>query len=101
MSRNLILPFFPVPPSEYEQQYFAEIVRAISVYMQNMQNPGEGRNTTLVLTSLPSNDQGLEPGALFERDGFVKISKVNSPHVAGLSATGATGSVTVTGTISP
>lgn len=98
MSRNLILPFLPVPPNEYQQQYFAEIVRAISVYMQNQQNPGEGRNTALVLTNLQSNDQGLETGALFEHDGFVKITKANTPHVGGLLATGAVGSVTVSTT---
>lgn len=98
MSRNLPLPFLPVPPSEYQQQYFAEIVRAISVYMQNERNPGEGRNTFIVLTNLQSDDQGLETGALFEHDGFVKITKANSPHVGGVSAGGEVGSVTVSTT---
>lgn len=98
MSRNLPLPFFPTPPADYQQQYFAEIVRAISVYMQNERNPGEGRHTAMVLTNLQSNDQGLETGALFEHGGFVKITKVNTPHVGGLSATGAVGSVTVSTT---
>jgi hypothetical protein len=98
MSRNLVLPFFPVPPNEYQQQYFAEVVRAISVYMQNERNPGEGRHTAMVLTNLQSNDQGLETGALFEQDGFVKIAKANTPHVGGLTATGAVGSVTVSTT---
>ena len=95
MSRNLPLPFLPVPPPEYRQQYFAEIVRAISVYMQNERNPGEGRHTTMVLTALPTNDQGLAIGALFEQDGFVKITKANTPHVAGTSATGSVGEATV------
>ena len=95
MSRNLNLPFFPVPPPEYQQQYFAELVRAFSVYMQNERNPGEGRHTTMVLTALPTNDQGLEIGALFEQDGFVKITKANTPHVSGTSATGSVGEVTV------
>ena len=98
MSRNLTLPFLPVPPNEYQQQYFAEVIRAISVYMQNERNPGEGRHTAMVLTNLQSNDQGLETGALFEHDGFVKITKANTPHVGGVSATGAVGSVTVSTT---
>lgn len=98
MSRNLVLPFLPVPPNEYQQQYLAEVVRAISVYMQNQQNPGEGRHTAMVLTNLQTNDQGLETGALFEQDGFVKIAKANTPHVGGLTATGAVGSVTVSTT---
>jgi hypothetical protein len=25
MSRNLTLPFFPLPPSQYDKQYFAEV----------------------------------------------------------------------------
>ena len=30
MSRNLTLPYFAVPPGEYNQQYFAELVRSFS-----------------------------------------------------------------------
>ena len=99
MSRNLPLPFLPIPPSEYQQSVFlAEIVRAISIYMQNERNPGEGRNTAMVLTNPQSNDQGLETGALFQQGGFVKITQANTPHVAGLAATTSVGSVTVTTT---
>ena len=96
MSRNLVLPFFPVAPQQYEQQYFAEVVRAFSVYLEQMQNPGEGRNTQLVLTNLQTDDSGLETGALFQQDGFVKITLINTPHVRGSAGTGAVGTVTVT-----
>lgn len=95
MSRNLPLPFLPIPPAEYQQSYFAEVLRSLSVYMENERNPGEGRHTALVLTNLQTNDQGLETGALFEQDGFVKITKTNTPHVGGLSATGRVGTVAV------
>lgn len=96
MSRNLVLPFFPVAPQQYDQQYFAEVVRAFSVYLEQMQNPGEGRNTFMVLTNLQTDDSGLETGALFQQDGFVKITLINTPHVRGSTGTGAVGSVTVT-----
>ena len=96
MSRNLVRPYFPVPPNEYNQPYFAEIIRAFSVYLAQQQNPGEGRNTFLVLTNLQNNDFGLETGTLFEVDGFVKITKEKVPHVVGSSGTGGVGSVTVT-----
>jgi hypothetical protein len=96
MSRNLVLPFFPVAPQQYEQPYFAEVVRAFSVYLEQMQNPGEGRNTQLVLTNLQTDDSGLETGALFQQDGFVKITLINTPHVRGSAGTGAVGTVTVT-----
>ena len=95
MSRNLNLPFLPVPPAEYQQPYLAEIVRALSVYMQNERNPGEGRNTFTVFTDLQTNDVGLEPGSVFNHGGYLKVSELNTPHVQGSSATGAVGSVTV------
>lgn len=95
MSRNLVLPFFAVPPEEYSRQYMAELVRSFSVYLEQIQNPGEGRNTRLVLTNLQTDDSGLETGALFQQGGFVKISLIDTPHVRGSSATGAVGTVTV------
>jgi hypothetical protein len=102
MSRNLVLPFFPVPPEEYNQEYMAEIMRSFSVYLTQIQNPGEGRHTTLSLTNLQTDDQGLAPGELFEyRDasgmmGFVKIALANTSNLRGIEATGEVGSVTVT-----
>jgi hypothetical protein len=98
MSRNLVRPFFPVPPSDYQQQYFAEVVRSFSNYIQQMQNPGEGRNTFIVLTDLQTDDVGLETGALFQQDGTVKITLANKPHARGSAATGYVGSVTVSTT---
>jgi len=95
MSRNLVLPFFPVAPQEYDQRYMQEVVRAFSVYLEQMQNPGEGRNTQLVLTNLQTDDVGLETGALFQQSGFVKITLIDTPHVRGSSATGGVGTVTV------
>ena len=95
MSRNLVLPFFPVAPNEYSQQYLDEIVRSFAVYLQQMQNPGEGRHTQLVLTNLQTDDSGLETGALFQQAGFVKIALIDTPHVRGSSATGSVGTVTV------
>jgi hypothetical protein len=75
-----------------------EVIRAFSVFIQQIQNPGDARHTELTLTGLQSNDQGLEEGALFEVNGFVKISRSFNPHVSGAGATGSTGSVTVTTT---
>lgn len=95
MSRNLVRPFFPVPPSEYQQRYFAEIVRSFSVYLEQMQNPGEGRNTFTVFTNLQMDDVGLEPGAVFNHGGYLKVSEQNTPHVRGVSCSATVGSVTV------
>jgi len=102
MSRNLVLPFFPVPPEQYNQQYMEEIVRSFSIYLTQIQNPGAGRHTELVLTNLQTHDQGLEVGALFiDQDttgvfNSIKITVADATNIRGNSATGSVGSVTVT-----
>lgn len=98
MSRNLVIPYFPNAPAEYNQQYISEVVRAFSVYAQQVQNPGEGRNTFSVFTALQTDDYNLETGAIFNHGGYVKITQANTPHVRGSSATGAVGTVTITTT---
>jgi hypothetical protein len=95
MSRNLARPYFGIPPVQYQQQYFSEVIRSFSVFLEQSQNPGEGRNTTIVLTNLQEDDYQLEIGTLFQQDGFVKITRQGAPHVRGSTATGAVGSVTV------
>ena len=98
MSRNLAIPYFPNAPQEYNQQYISEVVRAFSIYVQQIQNPGEGRNTFGVFTNLQTDDFALELGTIFNHGGYVKITQQNTPHVRGSSGTGAVGSVTVTTT---
>jgi len=55
-SRSLVQPQFPLPPNAYDAAYMAEIVRAFSVFLQQVKNPGDSRATTLTLTQLPSNE---------------------------------------------
>ena len=96
MSRSLVRPIFSNAPVSYSKDYQDEIVRSFSVFLQQVQNPGDARHTTLTLTGLQSgNDQGLEEGALFEIDGFVKISRLYIPHVAGVEATTSVGTIEV------
>lgn len=91
-----IIPFFPNPPRDYNQQYMDEIVKAFSIYVTRINTPGEGRNTFTVFTNLQTDDFNLETGAIFNHNGFVKISQLDSPHTRGVSGTSAVGSVTVT-----
>ena len=95
MATNVPAPFFPMPPDQYNRQYMAQVVRAFSVFVQQVNNPGDAVYSNLRLTNLPTNDQGLQTGALFQHDGFVKITQANSPHVAGVSGTSVLGTVTV------
>ena len=53
MSRNVPIPFFPSPPSEYSQTYFAQLIRNFAVFAQQSNNPGPLQATTLKLTNLP------------------------------------------------
>tara|TARA_R110000772_G_scaffold57614_3_gene130324 strand:- start:32182 stop:32478 length:297 start_codon:yes stop_codon:yes gene_type:complete len=95
MSRNLSIPYFPNAPQSYNQQYAAEVVRAFSLYVQQVQNPGEGRNTFSVFTNLQTDDSSLELGAIFNHEGYVKIAEINTPHLRGSAGTGQVGAVTV------
>jgi hypothetical protein len=53
MSRGIPIPFFPSPPSEYNQSYFAQLIRNFAVFAQQSANPGPLQATTLKLTNLP------------------------------------------------
>ena len=99
MSNRLVpAPYFPIPPREYDQKYFNEVIRAFSLYLDQSRNPGEGRNTFSVFTNLQTDNFSLETGAIFNHGGYVKITQENTPHVRGSSGTGLVGSVTVTTT---
>jgi hypothetical protein len=53
MSNRLVpAPYFPIPPSEYDQRYFNEVIRAFSVFLEQSRNPGEGRMCALVLVTV-------------------------------------------------
>jgi hypothetical protein len=96
MDVRLVPPIFTRAPAQYDQQYFNDIVRSLISLITYIQAPGEGRQTTIVLTNLSNNDSGLEPGTIFQVNGALRIPLLYSPYVAGLSATGRVGSVTVT-----
>ena len=67
------LPQFPLPPEEYDVQYFNDMVRSLSQLVTQLQNPGELRGTKITLTDLPTSDTGLEVGALFNDNGTIKV----------------------------
>lgn len=96
MSRRLVLPNFPVAPTAYDSTYMSNVVRVFSVFLAQFNNPGDIRGTELTLTALQQNDYGLEEGAVFQQDGFLKITIAYKPHPAGVSGTGSVGGVTVT-----
>jgi|TARA_R100001015_G_C4629514_1_gene190428 hypothetical protein len=73
MSRQLVPPTFSLPPEEYDVRYFNDLIRSLSQLVTQLQNPGELRGTKITLTDLPTSDEGLETGALFNDNGTIKV----------------------------
>lgn len=96
MDQRVQFPTFPLPTSNYDQRYMADLVNALNRLVVAIRTPGEGRQTTIVLTGLQSNDQGLEVGTVFQVDGILRVSLLNTPYLAGISASGSVGTVAVT-----
>lgn len=61
MSSQNAVPYFPTPPEEYNRQYMAQLIRAFSVFAQQMVNPGPLLATTLTLN--PSGEK-IDAGEL-------------------------------------
>lgn len=60
MSNNVPIPFFPSPPADYNQAYFAQLIRNFAVFAQQTQVPGPQRATSLTLTADTGNvDTGI------------------------------------------
>jgi hypothetical protein len=53
MPSNNPVPYFPTPPPVYNRNYMAQLVRAFSVFAQQVNNPGQEQFTRLNLTDLP------------------------------------------------
>jgi len=96
MDRRLSFPQFQKAPSEYDPQYMNNMVNMLNALMVSLRNPGEGRQTSMVLTALPTNDSGIEPGAVFSVNGSLKVSTLNTAYLAGVQGKSIIGAVGVT-----
>lgn len=97
MDRSLQLPTFGRAPATYDPMYFYDMVRMLNNLTTMLTAPGVGRQSTLVITNMPSgSDYNLELGTLFQVDGVVRISVSNIPLPLGVSTKGFVGTVTVT-----
>jgi len=96
MSRGLVLPFFPIPPSGYDQVYQAEIIRSFSVFLEQVSNPGPWQASALNLPNLQTDNVSLPVGSVFQHGDELRITVTNKPYLRGSSGTGFVGQVTVT-----
>jgi len=95
MSRGLVQPQFPVAPQGYDQRYMSEIVRAFSVFLQQVNNPGPWQASALTLPDLQTDNYQLPLGGIFQHGDELRITVANKPYPRGSAAIGAVGSVTV------
>ena len=75
-TRDVPAPRLPNPPPDIPfnvQSYLQDLTRALEVFIQQTNNPGELRGSTITLTNLPTSSSGLETGALYNDSGTVKI----------------------------
>ena len=96
MDQRVQLPTFPLPGAQYDQRYLADLVNALTRLVVAVRAPGEGRQTTIVLTTQQSNDSGLELGTIFQVNGALRVAVANQAYLAGKSAIGQVGTVAVT-----
>lgn len=96
MDVRLVYPSFQLAPKEYSQSYLNNLINMINVAFTALRSAGEGRQSTLVITNMPSDGYNLETGTLFHINGVVHISVLNIAYTSSVFATGIAGTVTVT-----
>jgi len=65
------IPFFPVPPPEYTQQYMSEVVRSFSVFATQITNPAIAKP---ILIEIPSSAQASdEVGTIYESNTVLRL----------------------------
>lgn len=92
---RIAVPLFARPPAEYDAKWAMDLQRTFAQFAQAVLNPGEGRNTFLVLTDLQDDDVGLEVGTVYKSGNDLKISVLNIAAVRGASFAATVGTVTV------
>ena len=80
MSRNLNSPFFPIPPDEYSRDYMSSIVQSFSTFINQVNNPGEGRNTFAVFTNVPTTATGTEPGTVYNDNTTLRLASATAAN---------------------
>ena len=72
------VPFFPVPPPQYSQQYLAEITRAFATFAQQINNPALAKP---ILIEIPTSAQsGDEVGTVYESNTILRIKSATAAN---------------------
>ncbi len=73
------VPFFPVPPPQYTQQYMAEVVRAFSVFATQITNPAIAKP---ILIEIPASSlSGDEVGTVYESNTVLRLKSATAAKI--------------------
>lgn len=73
MRDDIRSPNLGIPPREYDQRYFNNMVRNLEIFMGQVVQSGAVRMATVNISDLPTSDAGLRVGDLYNDTGTVKI----------------------------
>jgi len=83
-------PVLPLAPSDYNPEYFNQLIRALNVYLKQVGSTTPIVIDQLTLLALPTSPVGLRPGTVWNDGGFLKIVLSNTIQVT-------TGSLSIVG----
>ena len=91
MSTKIVRPIIPIAPVSYDSTYLNQLARALDNVIEGQRNP------IVTLSNIPNvnNASSLQPGDLYEENGFLKIIKTDDIFISTNLATTAVGTVTV------
>ena len=89
-------PALPVPPIEYDQKYFTDLIRILRLYFNQLDSKTPLVIDGLQLLNLPTSGYGLRENTVFRVGEDLKIVVPNTAYTLGVSASGSIGTVSVT-----
>jgi hypothetical protein len=84
-------PVLPIAPTEYNPEYFNQLIRALNVYLKQVGSTTPIVIDQLTLLALPTSPVGLRAGTVWNDGGTLKIVLSNTilvPTATGLTITG-------------
>lgn len=66
-------PALPLPPTEYSEQYFNQLVRSLNTYFRQVGSTTPIVVDSITLNNLPTSATGLPVGAVWNDAGTLKI----------------------------
>ena len=75
-------PRLPEPPTEYSQQYMADLTRALELFITQERNAGEMRGTKITLTELPTSVITADVNGAVSSSTAVTVDNVQNGTIA-------------------